>query len=300
MAHRRLPTLLVAALVVAPVVSLGQTPTPHAPVPLVPGKKVVTLWPPGSPTLKNVDQKEVFTMTAGQPQRVQKVVNIHNPSIELHPAAAARANGTGIILAAGGGNTELNVGTEGTDVAAWLNDLGISAFILRYRLQPYSSAVEALADTERAVRVIRANAAEWGVDRAKLGIMGFSAGGEQAARLALNFDAGDPASADPVERESSRPDFTVLVYAGWGRLDMSQVPKNAPPAFLTSAGIDDAFHARQTVEFYNALFNANVPVELHIYGHGGHANGIKPRDGIPFGTWHLRFVEWLTDLQKMR
>ena len=200
----------------------------------------------------------------------------------------------------GGGNTELNVGTEGTDVAAWLNGLGISAFILRYRLQPYSSASDALADTERAVRLIRANAAEWGVDRAKLGIMGFSAGGEQAARLALNFDAGDPASADPVERESSRPDFVVLVYAGWGRLDMSQVPKNAPPAFLTSAGIDDAFHARQTVEFYNALFNANVPVELHIYGHGGHANGIKPRDGIPFGTWHLRFLEWLTDLQKVR
>src|SRR5262245_23136860 len=203
MAHRRLPTLLVAALLVAPAVSLGQTPPPQSPVPLVAGKKVVTLWPPGSQTLKNVDQKEVFTMTAGQPQRVQKVVNIHNPSIELYLAPASKANGTGIILAAGGGNTELNVGTEGTDVAAWLNDLGISAFILRYRLQPYSSAVDALADTERAVRVIRANAVEWGVDRAKLGIMGFSAGGEQAARLALNFDAGDPTSADPIERESS-------------------------------------------------------------------------------------------------
>jgi len=300
MAHRRLRMLLAAVLLVAPTATLGQAPTPQTPAPLAPGKKVVTLWPPGSPTLKNVDQKEVVTMTAGQPQRVQKVVNIHNPSIELHLAPAAKANGTAIILAAGGGNTELNVGTEGTDVAAWLNDLGVSAFILRYRLQPYSSAVDALADTERAVRVIRAHAAEWGVDRAKLGIMGFSAGGEQAARLALNFDAGDPASADPVERESSRPDFVVLVYAGWGRLDMSQVPKNAPPAFLTSAGVDDAFHARQTVEFYNALFNANVPVELHIYGHGGHANGIKPRDGIPFGTWHLRFVEWLTDLQKAR
>ncbi|HEX5107164.1 MAG TPA: alpha/beta hydrolase [Vicinamibacterales bacterium] len=300
MAQGYLPTLLAAALLVAPAVSLGQTPAPQSPVPLVSGKKVVTLWPPGSPTLKDVDQKEVFTMTAGQPQRVQKVVNIHNPSIELHLAPTSNANGTGIILAAGGGNTELNVGTEGTDVAAWLNDLGISAFILRYRLQPYSSAVDALADTERAVRVIRANAAAWGVDRAKLGIIGFSAGGEQAARLALNFDAGDPTAADPIERESSRPDFVALVYAGWGRLDMSQVPRNAPPAFLTSAGTDDAFHARQTVEFYNALFNANVPVELHIYGHGGHANGIKPRDGIPFGTWHLRFVEWLTDLQTAR
>ena len=134
------------------------------------------------------------------------------------------------------------------------------------------------------------------MDPAKIGIMGFSAGGEQAARVALNFDAGNPQASDPIDRASSRPDFTVLVYAGWGRFDMSKVPANAPPSFLTSAGIDDASHAKQTVDFYNALFNAKIPVELHIYGHGGHANGIKPRDGIPFGAWHLRFLEWAADL----
>jgi endo-1,4-beta-xylanase len=296
MAGIRLRTLLV--LLAIPASILAQSPQPQLPAPLTPGRTVIPLWPAGASTLKNTDQKEVFTMTAGQPSRVQKVVNIHNPSIELYPAPSQKATGTGIILAAGGGNTELNVGTEGTDVAAWLNERGISAFVLRYRLQPYSSAVDALADTKRAVRVVRARAAEWGVSPARIGIMGFSAGGEQAARVALTFDAGDAASPDPVERQSSRPDFVALVYAGWGRLDMSQVPKNAPPTFLTSAGVDDAFHARQTVEFYNALFVANVPVELHIYGHGGHANGIKPRDGIPFGTWHLRFIEWLTDLHK--
>lgn len=287
--------LLAALLPLAGTPAVAQGPP--EPLPLVAGAKLVTLWPAGSPMLKATDAREVFTMTAGQPDRVQKVVNVHNPSIELHLAPAGKANGTGIILAAGGGNTELNVGTEGTDVATWLNGLGISAFVLRYRLQPYTSAVDALADTERAVRMVRAHAKEWGIDPAKIGVMGFSAGGEQAARLALNFDAGVADASDPVERQSSRPDFIALVYAGWGRLDTSQVPKNAPPAFLTSAGIDDAFHARQTVEFYSALFAANVPVELHIYGHGGHANGIKPRGGIPFGTWHLRFVEWLNDLQ---
>jgi len=88
----------------------------------------------------------------------------------------------------------------------------------------------------------------------------------------------------------------VLVYAGWARMDLSKVPKDAPPAFCTSAGVDDAFHARQTVQFYDALFNAKIPVELHIYSHGGHANGIKPRNGIPFGTWHIRFLEWAEDL----
>jgi endo-1,4-beta-xylanase len=240
----------------------------------------------------------VFTPTRNDAGRVQKVVNIHNPSIELH--LAAKPNGLAMIAAAGGGNTELNVGTEGTDIAKWLNDLGVSVFILRYRLKPYASAIDALADTQRSIRMVRAHAKEWGVDPARIGIMGFSAGGEQAARVVLNFDGGNPVAADPVERQSSRPDVAVLVYAGWGKLDMSNVPKNAPPTFLTSAGIDDAFHARETVEFYTALFNAQIPVELHIYGHGGHANGIQPRNGIPFGTWHHRFEEWITDLGMMK
>jgi acetyl esterase/lipase len=286
-----------AILVLSSAVGFGQTPACEQPLPLEPGAKVVPLWPAGSPTLPNCDQHEVFTPTKGNPGRIQKVVNIHNPSIELHPAS--RPNGLAMILAAGGGNTELNVGTEGTDIAKWLNDLGVSAFILRYRLRPYGSDTDALADTARSIRMVRAHAREWGVDPARIGIMGFSAGGEQAARIVLKFNPGDSRATDPVERESSRPDVAVLVYAGWGKLDMTQVPKNAPPVFLTSAGIDDTFHARETVEFYTALFNAQIPVELHIYGHGGHANGISPRNGIPFGTWHYRFVEWITDLGMM-
>jgi acetyl esterase/lipase len=288
----------IAFLALSCSIGSAQTPVCEQPLPLQPGAKVVALWPSGSPALRGCDEKEVFTPTNGNPGRVQKVVNIHNPSIELH--LAPRPNGLAMILAAGGGNTELNVGTEGTDIAKWLNDLGVSAFVLRYRLRPYSSDTDALADTARSIRMVRAHAREWGIDPARIGIMGFSAGGEQAARIVLNFDAGNPQATDPVERESSRPDVAVLVYAGWGRLDMTRVPKNAPPVFLTSAGIDDAFHARETVEFYTALFNAQVPVELHIYGHGGHANGIQPRNGIPFGTWHSRFVEWITDLGLMK
>ncbi|HEV2970765.1 MAG TPA: alpha/beta hydrolase [Pirellulales bacterium] len=270
------------------------------PLPLVPGAKVVALWPAGHPTLKGFDQKEVFKTSASQPERIQSVTNVHNPSIELHLAPPEKANGLAIVVAPGGGNTQLVVGTEGTEIAAWLNDLGVSAFILRYRLRPYDSAVDALADTQRAIRLVRANAKEWGVDPKRIGVMGFSAGGEQAARAELKFDNGNPQATDVVEKQSSRPDFAVLVYPGWRSMDLSQVPSSAPPAFLTSAGLDDAFHARQTVEFYNALFNARIPVELHIYGHGGHGNGIKPRNGIPFGTWPKRFVEWATDLGLMK
>jgi acetyl esterase/lipase len=270
------------------------------PLPLAPGAKVVTLWPAGHPTLKGFDQKEVFKSSPDHPERIQSVTNVHNPSIELHLAPPEKANGLAIIVAPGGGNSQLVVGTEGIDIAAWLNDLGVSAFILRYRLRPYNSAVDALADTQRAVRLVRANAKQWDVDPKRIGVMGFSAGGEQAARAELKFDDGNPNANDEVDKRSSRPDFTVLVYPGWRQMDLSQVPSNAPPAFLTSAGLDDASHARQTVEFYNALFNAKIPVELHIYGHGGHGNGIKPRNGIPFGTWPQRFVDWATDLGLMK
>ena len=295
-------TLLVGSRMVMPLAAEeSAAPKPsQPPLPLVPGAEVVALWPTGSPTLKGFDEKEVFTRAKNQPTRVQSVANVHNPSIELHLAPVDKANGTAIIVAPGGGNKNLGVGTEGVDIAAWLNHLGTSAFILRYRLQPYSSSVDALADTQRSIRLIRAHAKEWGIDPNKIGIMGFSAGGEQAARAALHFDGGNAAAVDPVEQQSDRPDFAVLIYAGWRELDLSQVPTNAPSVFLTSAGVDDAFHARQTVDFYNAFFNAKIPVELHVYGHGGHAGGLSPSNGIPFGTWQDRFVDWITDLKLMK
>jgi len=130
----------------------------------------------------------------------------------------------------------------------------------------------------------------------KLKLLALAATGALAALADIRFDRGKADATDPIERESSRPDFVCLVYAGWApNMDIT-APADAAPAFLTSAGIDDASHAKQTVDFYNALFKVKVPVELHIYGHGGHAGGIKPRDGIPFGTWHYRFAEWMADL----
>jgi alpha/beta hydrolase fold len=273
---------------------------PAEPASLFDGAKVVKLWPAGHPTLKNVDQKEVITFDKANPKRIEQLKNVHNPSIELHLAAPEKANGAAVIIAVGGGNKTLCLDEEGMDVFPWLNDVGISAFILRYRLAPhYRSDVETLADTQRAFRTIRAHAKEWGVDPQRIGIMGFSAGGEQAALAALKFDEGNSQAVDPIERESCRPNFSVLIYAGWKKLDMSSVPKNAPPIFVASAGVDDAFHARQSIEVYSAFLEAKIPSELHLYGHGGHGGGISSRDGIPFGTWHLRFAEWAKDLKLM-
>ena len=292
----------------APAPSTQAAPIPSSeltllePKPLIAGARVVTLWPKGSPALRAMpgyDKPEQFNFSKSQADRLISVVNIHNPSIEVHLAPPDKANGMAVIVAAGGGNNTCNVGPEGLDIADWLNGIGVHAFIERYRLRPYDSTVDALADTQRSIRVVRAHAKEWGVDPRRVGIMGFSAGGEQAAWVTLKFDKGNPQAADPIDRESCRPDFSVLVYPGWKQMDLRTVPKDTPPTFITSAGIDDAFHARQSVEFYNALFDAKIPVELHIYAHGGHGGSISPRKGIPFGTWHLRFVDLAKDLGLM-
>jgi acetyl esterase/lipase len=295
--------MLCLTLVTAAAAQQNDAPPLAEPKPLAPGAKVVTLWQAGLPVLRRLegaDKPEELTMSKAQADRVESVVNVHNPSIEVHLAPADKANSTAVVVAPGGGNRQLVTGTEGLEIADWLNGLGVHAFILRYRLRPYDSTVDAVADTQRSLRLVRARAKEWGVDPARVGIMGFSAGGEQAAWVALKFDAGDPSASDAIDRQSCRPDFVVLVYPGWRRMDLATVPKDAPPAFLTTAGIDDASHAKQTVDFYNAWFNAKVPVEMHIYGHGGHGNGIKPRNGIPFGAWPQRFVEWAADLGMMK
>jgi len=267
---------------------------------------VVFLWPAGSPTLQGTDEKEITTPPNPQPgQRINSIKNIHNPSIEVHLPPPEKANGTAIIVAPGGGHREVNVGTEGTDIAKWLNDLGIAAIILKYRLAQtpgyhYTVEGEALQDTQRAIRIVRARAKEWNVNPDRVGILGFSAGGALAALADIRFDRGDSNAADLIDHESCRPDFVGLVYAGWGpNMDIT-APKDAAPAFLTSAGLDDLFHSRETVEFYQSLIKSQIPTELHIYGHGGHAGGIGRRNGIPFGTWPRRFEEWLADLGMLK
>ena len=262
---------------------------------------VVNLYPAGSPTLQGVGEKEKTNPPNPQPgQPIYSIRNVHVPSIEVHLPPAGTANGTAMIVAPGGGHEQLVWASEGTQIAQWLNSRGVAAFVLKYRLEQtpgyhYTVEGEALQDTQRAVRIVRARAGGWGVNPAHVGIIGFSAGGALAALADIRFDQGKVGATDPIEQQSDRPDFVGLVYAGWKPMDIT-APKNAAPAFLTSAGSDDQFHARETVEFYMSLFNAGVPADLHIYAHGGHGGAIGARKGIPFGTWQNRFQEWLTDI----
>src|SRR5262245_50461261 len=268
--------------------------------------QVIFLWPADAPTLQGAEEKEQTDPPGPQPgQRIKSIKNVHHPSIEVHLPLAAKAIGTAIIVAPGGGHRQLVWGSEGTDIAKWLNEQGIAAFILKYRLAftpnySYTVEGEALQDTQRAIRTVRARAKEWGVRPNRIGVLGFSAGGALAALADIRFDPGNPDAADLIEKQSCRPDFVGLVYPGWApQMDVT-APRNAAPAFLTSAGLDDASHAKQTVQFYNSLFAAGVQSDLHIYAHGGHGGAIKPRDGIPFGTWHLRFQDWLGDLGMLK
>ena len=290
--------LLLVVLLAATSGSKAQTAAQTAP-------QVVYLWLAGASTLQGVDEKEITDPPAPQAgQRIASIKNVHNPSLHVYLPARDKATGAAIVVAPGGGHRQLVWGTEGTDLVEWLNGMGVAVFILKYRLAQtpnykYTVEGEALQDTQRAIRIVRARAREWGVNPGRVGILGFSAGGALAALADIRFDRGNPKATDPIDQQSCRPDFAGLVYPGWAPMDIT-APKDAAPAFLTSAGSDDQSHARQTVEFYNSLFKADVQADLHIYAHGGHGGGIKPRDGIPFGTWHTRFQEWLSDLGMLK
>jgi dienelactone hydrolase len=282
------------------------TGAPYAPPPIVAGGIVLPLFPPGSPFLKKdrVAEPEVYNMVQSVPGRIQSIVNIHNPSIEIHPVDKGINTGALVILVAGGGHNTLNVGTEGADFVPFFYNYGVNTAILRNRLRKdgYVAETDAVYDAQQAIRVVRSHAAELGIDPHKIGVMGFSAGAEITAGAALQYEAFDKANggSDPLAGVSSRPDFAALVYPGptpFTRDAKTPVPVDAPPTFIVCAGSGDAQHAIWADDYFRAFLTARVPnLEMHIYGNGVHANGMKDRNGEPFGTWHERFVDWYRDL----
>jgi endo-1,4-beta-xylanase len=229
------------------------------------------------------------------------VRNIHNPSLTIFPAPAETATGAAAIVAPGGGHQYLAIEHEGYGVAAYLNSIGVTAFVLKYRLSreegsPYKLEEHTLWDAQRAIRLVRHNAAAWGVDPARVLFMGFSAGAGVTILAATHHDAGDPAAADPVERESSRPDLQGLIYGGGRQLDMVAFGADTPPAFLCGAD-DDRLVSDYFPQLYAALKQAGVPVELHVYASGGHGFGIRtpPKPFPSARSWHHRLGDWLAD-----
>jgi endo-1,4-beta-xylanase len=262
----------------------------------------IPLWANGAPGSESLrDKKEVITPPSG-PHDSIKVSSIHNPSLLVYLPSKDKATGAAMIIAPGGAHRFLSIDTEGTNVAEWLNSIGVAAFVLKYRLaheegSPYKVEVDAYADAQRSIRMIRARAAEWNVDPARVGIMGFSAGGEVAVLASTKFDAGKPDAADMIERQGSRPDFQILIYPGI-RAETVEVTKDTPPTFLLCAD-NDKGPSTAIPAVYLALKKAGVPAELHIYASGGHGFGYQPTDNRPnviYAGWVARLKDWMADV----
>jgi len=276
------------------------TASPNAAPAPAPRASEILLWPGGAPGSEGMAAPEILD-PPGEHTDHYRLRSVHRPSITAYLAPPEIATGAAIVIAPGGGHRWLAIDTEGYFVAEYLNTIGVSAFVLKYRLareegSPYQVEVHALQDAQRAIRLVRHRAAEWGIDTTRVGIMGFSAGAAVTLLAATRYDFGDPAAADPIERQSSRPDFQAPIYGGARQLDTYRFTAQTPPAFLLGAA-DDALVGETLPHLYLALKQAGVPVELHLYASGGHGFGIRkvPQPNPCATTWHLRFAEWLAD-----
>lgn len=276
-------------------------PIPSTPAQEKPHPTSVLLWPsgaPGSEARKDEPEKVEWRQ---EPDLVFPVTcNLHAPSLTPYLPPRDQATGCAVIIAPGGGHMFLTTDREGYDLAEILLRRGIAAFVLKYRLARdragdagYKVDVEALADASRAVRVVRARAPEWNVKPDRIGLLGFSAGGEIALLAAARHDHGKPDAPDPVERVSSRPDFFVPIYpGGLQRTDYAWSKTATPPAFLLCA-YDDRM-PEQLAGLFTSLRKAGVNAELHIYNSGGHGFGVRERP-LAISGWPARLVEWLGD-----
>jgi acetyl esterase/lipase len=275
-------SLLQAFLIAFGVAAQAKQPT---------GASVIPLWEKGAPG---------FESRRNEPEQHQDwwYKNIHNPSLTVFQPPPGKANGTAVIVAAGGGHRQLVFNAEGTEPAQYLANLGITAFALKYRLfrepgSPYTIDNTA-QDIRRAMRTVRARAAEWNIDPERIGVMGWSAGGEVAALVAYPPVAGDPKALDPIERVSARPDFQILIYPGPLGIPET-VSRDAPPLFLLGAA-DDEHVVNVLFDLSRKYHEAGASIETHIYAQGKHGFNMGQRSTyVSIQRWPQRLAEWLQD-----
>ena len=286
-------------------------------------QEVKLLWPNGNiPNYKKTAEVEKRD-TAG----IVRISLVQQPAIEVYLPSKQSATGQAIVVCPGGGYGILAYDWEGTDIAKWLNANGIAAIVLKYRLPNSKSNVDPklspLLDAQRAIRTVRANAGKWNIKKDKIGIIGFSAGGHLASTAGTHFDKGNPTAADTIDRQSSRPDFMVLMYPVITMLRQSmhqgsrnnliganadsattkyysnelQVTKETPPTFLVHASDDKTVPVENSIIFYQALIANSIPAEMHIYPYGGHGFGLAIGKGY-LSTWTDRCIDWLQSLNK--
>jgi acetyl esterase/lipase len=275
-----------------------------------PGHTTLAIWPHGAPGAPPNPGPEIDATTAkgnliaGKP--LIRLGNVSTPTLTLY---TPKGNNTGaaIVVFPGGGYHILAIDLEGTEVCEWLNSVGITCVLLKYRVPdsgPYPKSSAALQDAQRAVGIVRSHAAEWQIDPHRIGVLGFSAGGHLAAALSTHFDHRlyDSVVAtgnDAADQLSCRPDFSVIIYPGYLALADQNFAPNAdinvtaqtPPSFILQAE-NDPVHVENSTVYFLALKNARVPAEMHIYAEGGHGYGLS-RTELPITAWPRLVETWL-------
>jgi acetyl esterase/lipase len=233
------------------------------------------------------------------------LTNVSKPSITIYRPAKEKDTGAAVVICPGGGYWNLYWELEGEEVAAWLNSLGVTGIILKYRVprrpdDPKGEpARRPLQDAQRAISLVRSKAKEWGIAPERIGMAGFSAGGHLAIATATSFDKRSYKAIDDIDKVSCRPDFAILLYSGYLKAkDKNElapglsIPKETPPIFLAHGGDDIISSPEHSVVMYQALKRAGVPAELHIYAKATHDFGVRPSDQ-PCSTWTRSCAEWL-------
>lgn len=257
----------------------------------------IPLWPNGAPGYEN---------RRNEPTEAKDwwVRNIHNPTITVYLPPPDKATGAAVVICPGGGHRQLVFTAEGIEPAQYLNSLGVAAIVLKYRLareegSPYTLEQHVRQDAYRAMRLVRSRAAEWKIDPSRLGMLGFSAGGEVVSLIAYAPGDGDPKAPDPVDRLNGRPDFQMLIYPG-PLFVPDVVPSDAPPVFMLVAN-DDPCCSDPVVKLLQRYRTANVPVEAHIYAQGNHGFNMGNRTTLnSIKTWPQRMADWLSDTKILK
>lgn len=233
-----------------------------------------------------------------RPGEDRVVTNVHRPSIFPYLPSDDKATGAAVIIAPGGGHNSLWSTHEGHNPAKYFAERGVASFVLEYRLaeergSTYTVDEHALGDLQRAIRLVRSRADEWKIDPNRVGVMGFSAGGELVALAGMQFDAGSAEAEDPIERQSSRPDFLGLIYPGRSR--RYEPVAETPPTFIAAGYGDRRDISEGMAEVYLKWKRAGVPTELHIYSEAGHGFGLRPGRSGSVMKWVDRFLDWMGD-----
>ena len=267
--------------------------------------RVIDVWPDLAPGESTKNTGETLPRRPNENPPATRVARITKPTLHIYNPPEGKANGTAVVILPGGGYNYVVTDKEGSEAAEWLNGLGITAFVLHYRTKPKEgwgddpAWLRPVQDGQRAISYIRQDAKKLGVSSDRIGVIGFSAGGQAAAMIATRFEKRDYKAADKTDDVSCRPDFAVLVYpwriadekAG-GLIKEVTVTKDTPPTLLIHAHNDSAT-SLSSIYFYTAMKKLRLPCELHIYETGGHGYGMRPVKGSQIHTWPNRATDWL-------